>query len=497
MASTNGTDEPQCEIIVNSELESCQKQLPIPQSPPRRRSARLTKTPSGVTTPASSAAKSPASMTELRRNRKRKASQPVNQQVPSIPDNLLDEALAPLTATDIEEWEGWIELESEPAFFNTILRDLGVQNVRAQEVFSIDQDYLNTLPKPVFGLIFCFQYLPEADEVEQDEDTSDVWFANQTTSNACATVALLNIIMNASEIELGGNLREFKESTKDLPTALRGHQLSQNIFIRKIHNSFTRRMDHLNADLVLENDASDALAAKAVKKRAPPKKGKKAQGRSKKSTTEYGFHFLAYVPVGGFVWELDGLNNRPRKLDPISEGNWTSAAQPQIEARMMQDEDNQFAFNLLALCQNPLAAQSQAIAGAMASLLYLHAHMPASTNFTQLLSTEENLLDMEDEEKLSVYKLKKTDIENAHIPDALKERISREDFDEGMAFLLYRKLEIEVKSALGEYRAELASIADDERRVKGRKKDYGLALHKWVKKLAEKGVLEELIKNSS
>jgi hypothetical protein len=26
----------------------------------------------------------------------------------------LDEALRPLTAADVEEWEGWVELESEP-----------------------------------------------------------------------------------------------------------------------------------------------------------------------------------------------------------------------------------------------------------------------------------------------------------------------------------------------------------------------------------------------
>lgn len=36
--------------------------------------------------------------------------------------------------------------DQKQAFFNIILRDLGVQNVKAQEIFSIDQDSLDFLP---------------------------------------------------------------------------------------------------------------------------------------------------------------------------------------------------------------------------------------------------------------------------------------------------------------------------------------------------------------
>lgn len=134
----------------------------------------------------------------------------------------------------------------------------------------------------------------------------------KTTENACATVALLNIIMNSPEIDLGDKLREFKESTKDLCTQLRGYQLGNNSFIRTIHNSFTRRMDHLNADLCLENEVSDSGSKKA-KKRATPKKGRKTSTK-KKVSNDYGFHFIAYVPASGHVWELDGLRDKPHRL---------------------------------------------------------------------------------------------------------------------------------------------------------------------------------------
>ncbi|KAH8706793.1 hypothetical protein BGZ61DRAFT_350599 [Ilyonectria robusta] len=460
------------------------------QLPPRR-SSRLASRLAGSPQQAVDVS---ATMSEPSRNPKRKASEAANH-VTAPPDKLLDEALAPLTSKDVQEWEGWIELESEPAFFNIILRDLGVKHVKAQEIFTIDQDSLDILPKPVLGLIFLFQYVPGHDDVDQDEDTSDVWFANQTTDNACATIALLNIIMNADGIDLGQNLRDFKESTKHLSTPLRGHQLSRNTFIRTIHNSFTRRMDHLNADLCLENEASEA-SSKKVKKRAAPKKGRKTT-RKKKVKPEYGFHFIAYVPAGGYVWELDGLKSKPHRLDAVSSGDWTSIARPQIEGRMLQYEESQLSFNLLALCQSPLAAHSQAIARAVASLRHLHAQLQACSAFTELVAAEPSPLDIDDESRLSEFNLSKLAIIEAEVPEGIREKCARTDLETSDAYALHQELVIEVKAAMGEYRAELVAIADDEQRVKGRKKDYGPALHKWVKKLAEKGVLEDAIKSAA
>lgn len=305
--------------------------------------------------------------------------------------------------------------------------------------------------------------------------------------------------MNADEIELGDNLRDFKESTKDLCTALRGHQLSRNPFIRKIHNSFTRRMDHLNADLLLENEVSDANA-KQAKKRAAPKKSARAPARRKKKKpkAEYGFHFIAYVPAGGHVWELDGLSSKPHKLDPVpqDEGDWTSVARPQIEKRMQQYEESQFSFNLLALCQSPLATYSRTIADAMASLIFLHTQVDYET-FKELVAAESMPLDVENQAQLSEFNMTAHDIKSAQIPPPLIKRLSDLGFNSAKAYELHQELVRDVKVAMGEYRSEVMAISEDEQRVKGRKKDYGPALHKWVKTLAEKGVLEDVIKNTS
>ncbi|KAF5022875.1 hypothetical protein F66182_5067 [Fusarium sp. NRRL 66182] len=457
----------------------------------------------------------PATMSGLRRNPKRKASEAANEANHLInSDKLLNEALAPLSQEDVEGWEGWIELESEPAFFNIILRDLGVRDIKAQEIFTMDQDSLEILPEPVYGLIFLFQYLPGLDAVTEEQDASDVWFANQTTDNACATVAMLNIVMNAEGVDLGDKLQAFKESTKDLNTALRGRQISKNKFIRTIHNSFTRRMDHLNADLCLENEVSETKSTKS-KKRAAPKKRRQPFSRKKNASSNYGFHFIAYVPAGGYVWELDGLRYKPHRLgmylfctqlvsfgsflysDGVPEnGSWTTVARPQIEGRMLQYEESQLSFNLLALCRSPLAAQSLAIARNAASLQYLYTHAQSLPTFQALISSEPAPLDIENESQLSEFNLTKSDITNAQVPEALQEKLKRLSFDTQSAYELYQELVVDLKAAKGEYRAELMAIAEDEQRVKGRKKDFGPALHTWMKKLAEKGVLEDVIKAS-
>ena len=62
----------------------------------------------------------------------------------------------------------------------------------------------------------------------------------QTVNNACASVALLNIVNNIQGIELGDNLRAFKEFTTDFTPALRGDAIANFRFVKEIHNSFAR-----------------------------------------------------------------------------------------------------------------------------------------------------------------------------------------------------------------------------------------------------------------
>lgn len=105
------------------------------------------------------------------------------------------------TTPDLDSWPGWCEIESEPvryhllswcvavkltktqAFFTTILKDIGIRDLRVQEVFGVDDDALAILPKPVHAVIFLFKYQEDstAEQVQETKCPSHVWFANQVS----------------------------------------------------------------------------------------------------------------------------------------------------------------------------------------------------------------------------------------------------------------------------------------------------------------------------
>src|SRR5271169_1050543 len=70
--------------------------------------------------------------------------------------------------------------------------------------------------RPVYGLIFLFQWKQEANEEEVEISCpEDLWFANQVIDNSCASLALLNIILNVPNLDIGEHLSHFKDFTCD------------------------------------------------------------------------------------------------------------------------------------------------------------------------------------------------------------------------------------------------------------------------------------------
>lgn len=52
---------------------------------------------------------------------------------------------------------------------------------------------------------------------------------------------------------------------------------------------------------------------------------------------EDAFHFVAFLPINGRIYELDGLKEAPIDLGPIGANqDWTSSIRPILEKRMMK-----------------------------------------------------------------------------------------------------------------------------------------------------------------
>ena len=71
------------------------------------------------------------------------------------------------------------------------------------------------------------------------------------------------------------------------------------------------------------------------------------------------FHFVAYVPRGGKVYELDGLKQGPINHGEYLDGNWLDVAVPAIQKRISAYSSNEIKFNLMAVTKDPRVALRQ------------------------------------------------------------------------------------------------------------------------------------------
>lgn len=219
----------------------------------------------------------------------------------------------------------WCLIESDPGVFTELIKGFGASGIQVEEIYSLTPECFENL-KPVHGLIFLFKWVPDDfsdGKLLQDYKLlNELFFAKQVIQNACATQALVNILMNCqhADLQLGQTLTEFKEFTKAFDATMKGLSLSNSELIRKVHNSFSRQT-------LFEFDAS-----------------------FKKKEKEDVFHFIGYIPFGGRLIELDGLKEGPFDLGEIPDGeDWISIARPHIEKRMQKYSDGEIHFNLMAI----------------------------------------------------------------------------------------------------------------------------------------------------
>jgi len=90
----------------------------------------------------------------------------------------------------------WTDIESDPGVFTELVKTIGVEDVQIEELMTLEPEETNRL-NPIYGLIFLFKWTKENQKRECmiDYDPS-LFFASQVITNACATQAILSILMN-------------------------------------------------------------------------------------------------------------------------------------------------------------------------------------------------------------------------------------------------------------------------------------------------------------
>ncbi|ROV92681.1 hypothetical protein VSDG_06550 [Cytospora chrysosperma] len=245
---------------------------------------------------------------------------------------------------------GWNTIESDAGVFTYLLDNLGVKDVQFEELITMDPDALAQL-HPVYGVIFLFKYptdTPYTSAEKPHEGTFDhdaaqrLFFAAQTIQNACGTQALLSVLMNkqaddsasspsttadteAQHIEIGEKLREFRDFTMALPPEFRGEALSNSELIRDVHNSFAK---------------------------SSPFADETQRGNSGADGSEDVYHFVAYTPVGGTLYEMDGLQPAPVSHGPCTQEEFPARVMEVLQRRVARYDAAEIRFNLLAMVRD-------------------------------------------------------------------------------------------------------------------------------------------------
>ncbi|XP_073111754.1 ubiquitin carboxyl-terminal hydrolase 3-like isoform X2 [Elaeis guineensis] len=203
---------------------------------------------------------------------------------------------------------------------------LGVreEEVEFNDVYGLDEELLEMVPKPVLAVMFLFPYTAqieaerkadrEQDSTEKKESGKKVYFLKQTVGNACGTIGILHALGNAtSEINLveGSYFDRFYKSTANMDPFERAAFLEKDREMEDAHS--------------VTATAGDTEASSDVNE-----------------------HYICFTCVDGELYELDG-----RKFQPISHGPSSPSSLLQDAAKvikaMIQKIPDSMNFNVMAL----------------------------------------------------------------------------------------------------------------------------------------------------
>ncbi|PSN74584.1 ubiquitinyl hydrolase [Corynespora cassiicola Philippines] len=224
---------------------------------------------------------------------------------------------------------GWNTIESDAGVFTYLIEKLGVKDVQFEELITLEPDELRRAGK-VYGVIFLFKYPTGEARSDTPKDGSfdydaanNLFFAAQTIQNACGTQALISVLLNKDhEVEIGKDLKEFKEFAAMFPPDLRGETLSNSDLIRETHNSFARSSPFVDETQRTATEDDDV------------------------------YHFIAYTSVNNKLYELDGLQPAPISHGDCTADEFPDKVIPVLQRRIGRYPATEIRFNLLACVQD-------------------------------------------------------------------------------------------------------------------------------------------------
>ncbi|CAL8141463.1 unnamed protein product [Orchesella dallaii] len=198
----------------------------------------------------------------------------------------------------------WVPLESNPEVLTKYSRILGAKQGQWVDVFALDNDSLQDIPKPVNAVILLFPISESYDKFCKEKDdnlklkgqeiSKNLFYMKQYVGNACGTIGILHSLANNDDVVQladGSTLKEFIVKTDGMTAEDRGKELEKFNRIASAHS-----------EIATEGQT------------APPA-----------SDEHLVTHFVAFVHKDGNLYELDG-----RRMGPVNHG-------PTIPEHLLKD----------------------------------------------------------------------------------------------------------------------------------------------------------------
>lgn len=192
------------------------------------------------------------------------------------------------------EMDSWCTIESDPGVFTELVEKIGCPTVALEEVYTLDDAVTLENLQPIYGLIFLFKWQknPQPRECLQVYDNELIFF-NQVINNACATQAILSILLNIPDLQMANDLQEFKNFCGFLDPHSRGLAIGECEFLRTSHNSFSK-----------------------------PEPFVYSQDKRRARDDDDVFHFISYIPFRGKVPTPISLNLTGLRIGRVARGSY-------------------------------------------------------------------------------------------------------------------------------------------------------------------------------
>lgn len=253
--------------------------------------------------------------------------------------------------------------------------------------------------------------------------------------------------------------------------------------------------------------AIDYALSKEVKDWRREREGKRKR-RKVHEESEAAFHFVAYAPIDGEVWRLDGLQRYPVSLGrqvyfpsnwlPLTKregkhgNNWISLARENIYQRIGRSQDNSLEFNLLSLCSSPLKTIPEKLARNIKSISVVENSLgdilPNWRSFVVQSEGKNNNISLES------LGISQDLIDQTDVPGTTLEKLEYANKNASDLMSLYAALVKDRDDLYESYAREENQVIQEDEQAERRKRDSTWSLFKAFRVLAEKGVLGGIIK---